>query len=178
MGALTVKTSRRAFVPLVILTILPACTQMRVTSTMPLRRPYSSAFHVPRPNISMTSTDRSPLPQFMGLAEPAGDNMVVPEASGTAKTLVVLGFYAGYVLLTTVDWDWEPPRRARRSVDPARVPEGSPQLGAAALGEEVRSPRNWSCLGGVICSAYPATTLLPSGQMLGPKLRFTTRFPI
>ena len=108
------KTSRCAFVTLVILTILPACTQMRVTSSIPLLRPYSSPFHASTPNISMTSTDRSPLPHFMGLAEPAGDIMVIPEASETANTLLVLGFYAGYVLLTTIDWHWQRPRRARR----------------------------------------------------------------
>ncbi len=84
MGALTVETSRRAFV-LVILTILPACTQMRVTSTMPLRRPYSTSFRPPRPNILITSTDRSPLPQAMGLAEPAGDSMVVRRIERTPE---------------------------------------------------------------------------------------------
>lgn len=88
MGDLTVKTSRRAFFPLVILTILAACTQMDVISTLPLRPP--------RPNISMTSTDRSPLPQAMGLAEPAGDSMVVRriEVNQTAKALLVFGGYA------------------------------------------------------------------------------------
>ena len=48
----------------------------------------------------MTSTDRSPLPQAMGLAEPAGDSMVVRRIERTPEIETLTEFAE----LSLVDW--------------------------------------------------------------------------